>query len=332
MPQYCNRKRAIVTILLVVLPLIITLAQPASAAPNDSTWRFANASNTNNEVVTFADPNLEAAIRQKIGKASGDIHWSDLEGITRLYLGSRGISNLTGLEYCNNLKELHLYQNQIKDLSPLADLIKLQDLHFWDNQISDISPLAELTNLSSLRLQDNQISDISPLSKLTKLKYLVLNNNQISDISPLDGLTNVETLLLKNNQIRDISPLAGLINLEYLNLNDNQIEDISPLVANRGLYEGDKVYLLGNPLNTDSLNTYVHQLHGWGVNVLYDAVPQPTSTPRPKPKPTPTPESEPTPTPIPSSPNVLQPIIWVIIGVAIGVLASIFFFNLRRKH
>ena len=167
-----------------------------------------------------------------------------------------------------------------------------------------------------------------PLSRLTRLKYLVLSNNQVRDISPLVGLTNLETLYLENNQIRDISPLAGLANLEYLNLNDNQIEDISPLVANRGLSEGEKVYLLGNPLNTDSLTTYVHQLRGWGVNVLYDAVPHPTSTPTDQPKST--------PTTAPSTPAVLQPIIWVIIGVAIGVVASIFFFILRcplsKKH
>ena len=50
------------------------------------------------------------------------------------------------------------------------------------------------------------------------------------------------------HKISDIPPLARLINLSGLLLDGNQISDISPLVE----YEGDTVYLKGNPLNSDS--------------------------------------------------------------------------------
>jgi len=35
-------------------------------------------------MVTFADPNLEAAVRETIGKAEGPIYTSDLEDLTSL--------------------------------------------------------------------------------------------------------------------------------------------------------------------------------------------------------------------------------------------------------
>jgi hypothetical protein len=72
------------------------------------------------EAVTFADPNMEAAIREAIGKAIGPICRSDLEGLTSLSASERNISDLTGLEYCTNLTELDLRYNEISDISPLV--------------------------------------------------------------------------------------------------------------------------------------------------------------------------------------------------------------------
>jgi hypothetical protein len=47
-------------------------------------------------VVNFPDPGLEAAIRDAIWKPTGDIHDTDLIGLTSLDAGNRGISNLEG--------------------------------------------------------------------------------------------------------------------------------------------------------------------------------------------------------------------------------------------
>ena len=205
------------------------------------------------EVVTFPDPNLEAGIREAIEKPTGDIYQSDLEALTALhglggsFYSEKNIQDLSGLEYCSNLTQLSLY----------------------DNQISDLSPLSGLTSLTHLLLHDNQISDLSPLENLTSLKALELGGNQISDISPLSGLTNLSQLQLAYNQISDISPLVGLTNLWWLYLQNNQISDIEPLVNNPGLSEGDYVDLRDNPLSADSLNIYIPQLQARGRIVNY---------------------------------------------------------------
>ena len=80
--------------------------------------------------VIFPDPNLEAAIRQRINKSEGPIYTNDLEGLLILVALGRDISDLTGLEYCVNLKQLYLQIDPICDLSPLASLPNLTNLGF----------------------------------------------------------------------------------------------------------------------------------------------------------------------------------------------------------
>jgi len=179
--------------------------------------------------VNFPDPNLEAAVREAIGKPTGDIYASDLAGLTSLDASERNIADLTGLEYAAGLTWLALSENQVVDISPLADLTKLTYLYLENNQISDISPLASLSGVIALGLSNNQISDISPLASLTNLEVLWAHTGQITDISPLANLTNLTRLYLCSNQITDISPLANLTNLTVLQLCSNQISDISPL-------------------------------------------------------------------------------------------------------
>ncbi|MGD1117908.1 MAG: leucine-rich repeat domain-containing protein [Dehalococcoidales bacterium] len=202
-------------------------------------------------VVTFPDPNLEAAIRSAINKQSGDIYASDLLGLTSLDAGSKNITNLSGLEYCSNLQSLYLWGNQISnigplqnltsltslrldssqitDISALQNLTNLQSLNLWNNQISDISALQNLTNLRELELWNNQISNISALQNLTSLNWLQLGRNQISDISPLQNLTSLTGLILDNNQISDVSALQNLTNLTWIDLSNNRINDINAL-------------------------------------------------------------------------------------------------------
>ncbi|MFC1994995.1 leucine-rich repeat domain-containing protein [Chloroflexota bacterium] len=183
------------------------------------------------QIVTFTDPNLEAAIRNVISQSEGPIYIRELEKVTSLYACRKNIENLSGLEYCSNLKELELGENQISDISPLAELTELKELGLELNQITDVSPLASLIKLERLWLSGNRIVNISAMSQLTTLKKLDLSYNEIRDISPLAELTKLISLYLWLNEMRDISPLAELTNLKELDLRENQINDISPLAS-----------------------------------------------------------------------------------------------------
>ena len=76
------------------------------------------------QVVNFPDSNLEAAIRAMIGKPTGDITTTDLEGMTNLNASGLGIQSIEGLQYCTNLTELYLNNNQISNISALVGLDK----------------------------------------------------------------------------------------------------------------------------------------------------------------------------------------------------------------
>ena len=93
--------------------------------------------------VTFADPNLETAIREAIRIPERPIYPSDLRGITSFSASGRNISNLTGLEHCINLTHLDLSHNQIGNISPVGNLTNLAYLQLDLNGISNISPLVQ---------------------------------------------------------------------------------------------------------------------------------------------------------------------------------------------
>lgn len=204
-------------------------------------------------VVTFPDANLEAAVRDALGQPTGDIYDDNLTSLITLDASGLGIVDLTGLEYCTNLKGLDLYGNQISDISPLSGLTGLTSLDLNSNQadnltplsglvslsyldvgyngVRDISPLSGLTGLTMVDLRYNQIVDLAPLSGLTGLTFLELDSNQTDNLTPLSGLTNLTQLDLGNNQVGDISPLAGLTSLTSLDLWQNQVSDLSALVG-----------------------------------------------------------------------------------------------------
>jgi len=207
--------------------------------------------------VVFPDKNLEAAIREVLGKAEGTLTRADLTKLDRLTTYIKGrtfhveyiIKDLLGLEHAADLTELVIIEGQISDLSPLSSLPRLTifgvithlGLPKFRGQISDLGPLSFLTNLTALSLPCNRISDISPLASLTNLKQgLILSDNQISDISPLASLTKLTELQLSDNQISDISPLASLTKLDYIELARNPlgreaIDVYAPMLESRGV-------------------------------------------------------------------------------------------------
>jgi internalin A len=219
-------------------------------------------------VVTFPDANLEAAIRDALGKPSGDIYASELAGLTNLGANNRGIINLAGLEYCTNLSQLNLYNNRISDLTaisgliglvwlnleynqiselaPLSSLDNLRELYLYNNELNDLTPLGGLINLTNLGLGNNQISNLTPLAGLINLTWLSIGSNQISDLTALNGLINLTALGLGSNQISDLTPLMGLVNLIELGLDSNQINDLTPL---SGMTNLQRLYLTSNQIN-----------------------------------------------------------------------------------
>ena len=194
------------------------------------------------------DPRLRAAVREELAlPAAVPLTQEMLLALQRLHAGGKGITDLKGLEFAQNLGDLHLGDegNAIINLRPLATLTNLIHLNVGGNQVTDLRPLANLTHLTGLSLWNNRVNDISPLASLTALTYLNLADNYVDDLIPLANLVNLEKLDLFDNDLQNVAPLAELRNLKHLILTGNHIRDLSPLTVLTNL---QILWIKGNPI------------------------------------------------------------------------------------
>ena len=203
--------------------------------------------------VMFADINLESVIRNIINKPKGDIYDTDLRKVIAVEATHSNITDLSGIEYCVNAKELYFAYNNISDLSPLSNLpggiagsgdSSFTTLHISlvGNPIKDLTPLANLTAPDELTLVLDRtgISNLSPLASLSNLICLYASQNEIKEI-PRNSWHKLSVLYLWRNEISDVSNLATATSLWWVNLEDNNVADISCLD------HVDKLYIDGNP-------------------------------------------------------------------------------------
>ena len=143
--------------------------------------------------------------------------------VSALDLSNRGLTDISVLSACRQLKRLDLTGNQISDLSPLMELPGLEELIVKDNQITDLRPLMSLTALKLVNAEGNGIVSTLPLGTLGALKELHLAGNPIRDYSGLAKLTNLETLGLEDTGLKDedLEQLKGLSRLRLLTIYDN---------------------------------------------------------------------------------------------------------------
>lgn len=198
--------------------------------------------------LTFADPNLDAAVRNAVGSPEGAFTAEDVEQLTTLNAGSWEISSLEGIQCWTNLEWLGLAANAV----------------------SELSPLVELPRLAYLDLSSTQVTDFSALLAVPSLRTLFLNDNVIADFTPLSGMTGLTNLHLYGTGISDLSPLTGLTNLIWVDMGLNDIVSLAPLVANPGIDSQDNVFANANPFDCADEAANIATLQARGVILLTD--------------------------------------------------------------
>jgi Leucine-rich repeat (LRR) protein len=121
----------------------------------------------------------------------------NLESCPALGVGDEysDLSNLEGIQICDNLEYLNITGSQVADLTPLkglknlrilnltgcknlTDLIglpsNLRVLHIWGTSVSSIWSLADQTELEALRLPSG-VHDLDPILDLEHLSVLRVN-------------------------------------------------------------------------------------------------------------------------------------------------------------
>lgn len=173
------------------------------------------------------DPVLRTVVRKAIGLppavplTKDKMLWFDY-----LHAWNSNITDLTGLEWATNLRDLGVCGNQISDLTPLVDLIHLEYLGLCVNQISDVSPLANLIHLKGLDLGANKVSDITPLRNLIELEWINLGSNPVENIEILANFTKLKSVRLDHTSVLDFTPLSGLTLTEFIR---DEICEIPPV-------------------------------------------------------------------------------------------------------
>lgn len=193
--------------------------------------------------IHFADPALEAAVRETLEQPNGPISPAELAELVELRAPDRGISDLSGLEHAVSLELLDLARNQLRELAPLSALGRLH----------------------TVRLAGNEIADLSSLEDLKGLRYLDVARNRVESLSPLNQAAELELLILPENDLQDLSPLGSLPTLRGVELAWNEVVDLSPLVSAESLAV---LGLRGNPLTEEARCDQVSILEERGVRVL----------------------------------------------------------------
>ena len=193
-------------------------------------WDTATATVTvTDTAITFADPNLEAAVRDAIDKPTDPIYGADVVNLKTLDASAMTISNLGGLARCHNISNLNLGTNTVANVSELATMTCLEWLYLYDNTISDITPLQNLARLKGLSLRGNTVSDLTPLASCTMLTDLNVASNSLTTITSLQTCTSLAWLDISDNNVSDISPIANLAKIRRIAANGNSITDISSM-------------------------------------------------------------------------------------------------------
>ena len=241
--------------------------------------------------------NLLLKTIQANGVESEVIDSKDLQAICFLDGSHQQIKDLSGLQYCINLRELRLGDNQltelnalstctlmksldlsnnaIKDITPLKSMERLRFLNLDNNQIQDLTPIAGMKLLTSVYASSNNLSQLEPLRQITRLHSLFLANNSIEDISALSSLLQLTTLDLRQNKIVNTESLRPLKNLMWTFLSNNQITDITSLADMAQIdagYKSDfarswRLYPEGNPLSAESIQA-IRLLQNCGAKVI----------------------------------------------------------------
>lgn len=239
-----------------------------------------------NKYIEIPDKNFRACLNRNIYKGdtshdNDNITLSQLETLTAIdEYGVKGIQNISGIENCKNLINLHLQNEKISDISLLTGLIHLEYLYLNNNIIVDLSPLKRLNNLKNFYARQNQIVNINPLTGLHNLIKVDLSYNKINNISSLEALKNYTFNISLQNQNLDLKKVL---------VDDGNIEIDNPVIYPDFYQENPYVNILqtgnisyvkeGNKLNlsdlSDSDNEYSIQesasINNGKININYSA-------------------------------------------------------------
>ena len=185
------------------------------------------------EPATFADPAMEAGVRETLGVDSSKLLYTDDLWVITEFTVPEGVTDYSDLQMMPYLRKLTIQNQTLTNLQSLVTLNRLETLDLSGCQFpaDSLSALAQLPSLTSLNLSNCGLTTISALSKVQTLTHLDLSNNTIRHLEPIGHMTTLRQINLVHNVVSDLSDLSGLYNLESLNVSYNALTTLAPLAS-----------------------------------------------------------------------------------------------------
>lgn len=172
----------------------------------------------------------------------GILSEDELNSVKDIQVYSKGITDLSGIEYFVNLRSLNCYDNKLTYLdiskninlcslicfrNQLADLdvsqnIRLYDLSCGENQLAFID-VTQNTDLSSLSCRKNLLNGLD-VSQNTELRSLYCDENQLTDLD-VSLNTKLQSLTCDKNQLESLD-LSQNAELRELRCGRNKLASI----------------------------------------------------------------------------------------------------------
>jgi hypothetical protein len=165
-----------------------------------------------------------------INRTPNETMQSFLKRLTHVRLQKKNIKKLDGIENCESLQVIYLYDNLIERIDILDKLKNLQFIQLQSNCIRTIPDL-NLPLLTKLYLDNNEISYISGLEKCINLEELSVSKQKLPseqslqfDPTLLSNISNsLKCINTSSNNLSILSPFSVLVNLEVVDFSGNNI-------------------------------------------------------------------------------------------------------------
>ena len=264
-------------VLLVLFVVIDIVAPSPGASPSNAMTQAESAAfgyklpltiadHGEDHVIEWADPGMEAAIRQLLNKPEGDILRSEIWDISILdiscnsadgtsYIKANTVADSVTYELSENtpwVKSLQdlahfdsLQQLSVSDLSQsdtlvsdmsLAGLSRCQNLRHLalGPEVTDTEEISACTELLALELIGVPLDSLELLRPLHSLEHLKLIGYPALDLMPLTELSQLKTLILSGSDLVSLEPLAQLPALKNLKLDiGTMYPSLEPLAESR---------------------------------------------------------------------------------------------------
>ncbi|MCV43182.1 class 1 internalin InlK [Listeria monocytogenes] len=172
--------------------------------------------------VNIPDSTFKAYLNGLLGQAStANITEAQMDSLTYITLANINVTDLTGIEYAHNIKDLTINNIHATNYNPISGLSNLERLRIMGTDVTSdkIPNLSGLTNLTLLDFShsahdDSILTKINTLPKVTSIDLSY--NGAITDIMPLKTAPELTSLNIQFDGVHDYRGIEDFPKLNQL--------------------------------------------------------------------------------------------------------------------